>query len=126
MIRRPPRSTLFPYTTLFRSMLRRRGRRTFFWGDIALKSPALMAQLPKDMIAATWTYEPNERFADYIAPFRQAGLDVVVCPSVNNWSKPVPDFDKAVTNIGRFVAEGRRQGAMGMLNTVWFDDGESL
>src|SRR3712207_7201377 len=25
MIRRPPRSTLFPYTTLFRSALRRRG-----------------------------------------------------------------------------------------------------
>src|SRR2546426_6871265 len=27
MIRRPPRSTLFPYTTLFRSVRRRRGRR---------------------------------------------------------------------------------------------------
>src|SRR2546430_13496592 len=27
MIRRPPRSTLFPYTTLFRSQLRRLGRR---------------------------------------------------------------------------------------------------
>src|SRR2546429_5999618 len=26
MIRRPPRSTLFPYTTLFRSVLRRTGR----------------------------------------------------------------------------------------------------
>src|SRR2546430_3237791 len=26
MIRRPPRSTLFPYTTLFRSVLRARGR----------------------------------------------------------------------------------------------------
>src|SRR2546430_4390863 len=28
MIRRPPRSTLFPYTTLFRSSRRRRGRAT--------------------------------------------------------------------------------------------------
>src|SRR3712207_8647803 len=27
MIRRPPRSTLFPYTTLFRSLRSRRGRR---------------------------------------------------------------------------------------------------
>src|SRR2546421_6834894 len=26
MIRRPPRSTLFPYTTLFRSLLRHQGR----------------------------------------------------------------------------------------------------
>src|SRR3712207_9006821 len=31
MIRRPPRSTLFPYTTLFRSMLRRR----WAWGHSA-------------------------------------------------------------------------------------------
>src|SRR2546421_5216643 len=27
MIRRPPRSTLFPYTTLFRSLISRHGRR---------------------------------------------------------------------------------------------------
>src|SRR2546425_9723266 len=27
MIRRPPRSTLFPYTTLFRSLVRRQARR---------------------------------------------------------------------------------------------------
>src|SRR2546429_4411816 len=35
MIRRPPRSTLFPYTTLFRSTRRKRGRRSLnrlgFW-----------------------------------------------------------------------------------------------
>src|SRR6266566_6232566 len=30
MIRRPPRSTLFPYTTLFRSLLPRRERRQVF------------------------------------------------------------------------------------------------
>lgn len=114
------------HMTRVAAILRQKGRRTLFWGDIALKAPDQIARLPKDMIAATWTYEPNERFADYITPFRKAGLDVVVCPSVNNWSKPVPDFDKAVTNIGRFVAEGQRQQAMGMLNTVWFDDGESL
>src|SRR3954466_12151552 len=30
MIRRPPRSTLFPYTTLFRSMIRRPPRSTLF------------------------------------------------------------------------------------------------
>src|SRR5687767_15318433 len=35
MIRRPPRSTLFPYTTLFRSLGRRRGAAT-----CAVSSPA--------------------------------------------------------------------------------------
>src|SRR5260221_7479862 len=47
MIRRPPRSTLFPYTTLFRSTVymefvnkiaaiaRKHGKRSMFWADIA-------------------------------------------------------------------------------------------
>src|SRR5260370_30386020 len=34
MIRRPPRSTLFPYTTLFRSLLRRRSGAGRFPGRI--------------------------------------------------------------------------------------------
>src|ERR1051325_10132241 len=49
MIRRPPRSTLFPYTTLFRSLSSRQGRRVavFDWdntmmrgdiGDLLLRS----------------------------------------------------------------------------------------
>src|SRR2546429_2965496 len=46
MIRRPPRSTLFPYTTLFRSHLRRRqgpalprGHRRLRLGDRAARRP---------------------------------------------------------------------------------------
>src|SRR5256885_10825318 len=39
MIRRPPRSTLFPYTTLFRSETYRRPRNTFVAGFIG--SPAM-------------------------------------------------------------------------------------
>src|SRR2546422_7682925 len=31
MIRRPPRSTLFPYTTLFRSRLHAAGEGRFYW-----------------------------------------------------------------------------------------------
>src|SRR5690348_17412343 len=44
MIRRPPRSTLFPYTTLFRSDLRRHGSRAHFaraWLADALHEPPL-------------------------------------------------------------------------------------
>src|SRR2546428_6318352 len=38
MIRRPPRSTLFPYTTLFRSALRRARSRA--WGNQGLRAAA--------------------------------------------------------------------------------------
>src|SRR2546425_9617295 len=36
MIRRPPRSTLFPYTTLFRSVLRQRQPKHFRRGEAAV------------------------------------------------------------------------------------------
>src|SRR5256885_16612123 len=42
MIRRPPRSTLFPYTTLFRSLLR--GQRAAVLGGPALAALALLLE----------------------------------------------------------------------------------
>src|SRR3712207_7497536 len=40
MIRRPPRSTLFPYTTLFRSVVRRELLGCGFWLQVFFASPA--------------------------------------------------------------------------------------
>src|SRR2546430_10384822 len=42
MIRRPPRSTLFPYTTLFRSVLAKRDLPIFFNSDGGLVSQAVL------------------------------------------------------------------------------------
>src|SRR3712207_7721424 len=49
MIRRPPRSTLFPYTTLFRSDGVRRGRRT----TITTKRDAAAPRHP-DLVDRAW------------------------------------------------------------------------
>src|SRR3712207_8116018 len=46
MIRRPPRSTLFPYTTLFRSGVRRRNRAQLPGVDHAAASSARDGPLP--------------------------------------------------------------------------------
>src|SRR3712207_7202569 len=49
MIRRPPRSTLFPYTTLFRSLVRQRPR---LQGQLAADVERLevLAELPLDRV----------------------------------------------------------------------------
>src|SRR3989442_6315290 len=47
MIRRPPRSTLFPYTTLFRSSARRRCR-------VALPLVLFLAGVPVTVAVAYW------------------------------------------------------------------------
>src|SRR2546427_4002055 len=55
MIRRPPRSTLFPYTTLFRSLERvRRGDRLAFLAERA-------EQAPNDLALAVQGCEPPEQ-----------------------------------------------------------------
>lgn len=107
-------------------MLRPLNRTLMFWGDIALNHAELIPSLPKDMVAMTWTYGPGEDFSRYTVPFRKAGLQFFVCPGVNNWSRIFPNLSDAVTNINNFVQDGKKYGALGMLNTEWADDGESL
>jgi hexosaminidase len=97
-----------------------------FWGDIAIKYPQLLGILPKDMIAVPWDYDPKPSYASIIKPYRDAGLRVVVAPGASNWNQLWPDLDDGYANIRNFVRDGQSLGAMGMLDTTWNDDGESL
>jgi hypothetical protein len=108
------------------SILQPYHKQPMFWGDIALKYPPLLGSLPKDMIAVPWDYGAGTTFEGIIQPYRDAGLRVMVAPGVNNWNQVWPDLDDAYVNIRNFVRDGQHLGAMGMLNTTWNDDGESL
>jgi hypothetical protein len=101
-------------------------KQLMFWGDIALKYPQLLGILPKDMIAVPWDYDPKPSFENIIKPYRDAGLRVVVAPGANNWNQVWPNLDAGYINIRNFVRDGQKLGAMGMLNTTWNDDGESI
>jgi hypothetical protein len=101
-------------------------KQLMFWGDIALKYSQLLGILPKDMIAVPWDYDPKPSYESIIKPYRDAGLRVVVAPGANNWNQIWPDLDAGYTNIRNFVRDGQKLGAMGMLNTTWNDDGESI
>jgi hexosaminidase len=101
-------------------------KQLMFWGDIALKYPQLLSILPKDMIAVPWDYDAKPSFDSIIKPYRDAGLRVVVAPGADNWNQLWPDLDVAYVNIRNFVRDGQKLGAIGMLNTTWNDDGESL
>jgi hypothetical protein len=74
----------------------------------------------------TWGYDPRNSFEDQIIPFARSGYEFFVCPGLNNWSRIIPDFAAASTNIRHFVRDGVKHKASGMLNTSWEDDGESL
>jgi hexosaminidase len=102
-------------------------RRLLFWGDMAMNDPALVPNLPKDMIAVAWHYEPEPNgFSKWLDPYTKAGLETWVAPGVNNWKRVYPNNDAALRNIQGFVADGQKAGSTGMLNTIWNDDGEGL
>ena len=101
-------------------------KRLMFWGDVAIRYPELLQILPKDVIAVAWSYGPDQSFDDKLKPYRNAGLDLVVSPGANNWNRIFPNLDAAFINIKNFVRDGQKYGALGMLNTTWDDDGESL
>ena len=57
-------------------------KRLMFWGDIALNHPDLLTELPRDLIVMSWVYNPRDNFDRYLKPFRDAKLDVMVCPAM--------------------------------------------
>jgi hexosaminidase len=101
-------------------------KQLMFWGDIAVKYPELLTILPKDMIAVPWDYDGKPSYESIITPYTNAGLRVVVAPGAGNWRAIWPDLGSAYVNIRNFVRDGQKHQAMGVLNTTWNDDGESL
>ena len=70
--------------------------------------------------------EHIEKVSTILQPYHDAGLRVVVAPGANNWNQVWPNLDVAFVNIRNFVRDGQKLGAIGMLNTTWNDDGESI
>src|SRR3712207_2657759 len=82
MIRRPPRSTLFPYTTLFRSLARRYGyeaeARTI--QDLYLdgKKDQAAAAVPDELVRASSLIGPESYVAERVAAFAEAGVSTLM------------------------------------------------
>jgi hexosaminidase len=108
------------------AMLKPYHRRLMMWGDIALNHPDLIKEIPRDVVVMNWTYTPRDSYAVRIKPFKDAGLEQFVCPGVQSWNQIFPNTDAATINVNNFVRDGQQAGALGMLNTVWRDDGETL
>jgi len=108
------------------SILKPYNKQVIFWGDIILAHPEVIKDLPKDLIVASWQYSSYPSYEKWIKPYVEAGLKVIVCPWLGNTNQMMPDFEAASANIGKFTEDGKKWGAVGVNNTVWNDDGETL
>jgi hypothetical protein len=116
----------FEHLNRVRDLLKPYNRKLMFWGDIALHHPDLIESIPKDMIVMNWQYGARDEFVTSIKPFQDAGLQQFVCPGAQTWNQIFPNTEAAAKNIINFVRDGQQAGAIGMMNTTWDDDGESL
>jgi hexosaminidase len=99
------------------------GRITQFWGDIILKHPELIPEIPKDMITLVWGYSDNHPFDAQCQKFREAGSPFYVCPGTSSWNSLVGRNQDAFNNLKNAAMNGKEHGALGYLNTDWGDGG---
>jgi hexosaminidase len=68
------------------SEVSRRGYTMQYWGDIILKHPELVPEIPRDAIGLLWGYEANHPFAREAELFCNARLPFYVCPGTSSWT----------------------------------------
>jgi len=104
------------------------GKRVMAWGDIMVKYPEIVAQLPPGIIAVAWYYEPtpDPEYKKWLAPLVAKNIPHIVATGVTSWNQIAPDYDTTFANIDTFLAAGRRSHALGLMNTVWTDDAQNL
>ncbi|MTI65989.1 MAG: glycosyl hydrolase family 20 [Firmicutes bacterium] len=98
------------------------GKQVMFWGDIILKYPEFIKEIPKDVICLNWDYskKPKEEKVKIINEF---GLKQYVCPGVSGWNKMMNNLDVSFSNIKDMVSYGKKYEVEGVLNTNWGDYG---
>ena len=91
-----------------------RGRQMMFWGDIILSYPELIKELPKDVIALNWGYEPKHPFEREAGLFAKSRLPFYVCPGTSTWMSLIGRHDNGFANLRLAAQAGRRNGARGL------------
>jgi hexosaminidase len=100
-----------------------RGRTMQFWGDIIMEHPELVPELPRDVIALEWGYQPDHPFDEHGARFAASGVPFYVCPGTGTWNTIAGRTDSALANLRNAAINGLKHGAIGYLNTDWGDAG---
>jgi hypothetical protein len=100
-----------------------RGKQMMFWGDIILKYPSLIRELPKNAVALNWGYEADHPFAKEAAQFAKAKIPFYVCPGTSTWQTLIGKHDNALANLRAAARAGKKFGAIGFLITDWGDGG---
>ncbi len=105
------------------ALVEKHGRRAQFWGDIILKQPEYVAELPKSLTGMIWGYEADHPFEQNCRTFNEARVPFHVVPGTSSWRSLTGRTDNALASIRSSATHGSRFGADGLLVTEWGDEG---
>jgi hexosaminidase len=102
------------------------GARLMLWDDGIENDPGIMKLIPRSAVVVNWHYGAETTFEPYIETIARGGLQQMVAPGASNWNEIFPAVDTALANERRFINEGKAARVLGLFQTVWHDDGETL
>jgi len=109
------------YKKIYNS-LRSRGKKVIMYGDMLLRNPMTLSQIPEDIIIMDWHYGATDEFPS-TETFAQAGQPFIVSPGISNWSRLYPNQSAAWVNTYHFTMAGFKNGAIGSITSSWGDMG---
>ncbi|MDP9017548.1 MAG: beta-N-acetylhexosaminidase, partial [Candidatus Eremiobacteraeota bacterium] len=102
------------------------GARIMVWDDAIQGKPDILNHIPKSTVIINWHYGAEKTYAPYIKTIASHGFDQMIAPGALNWNEIWPDLAAAIPNEQHFIAQGKDGKVLGLFQTVWHDDGESL
>lgn len=66
------------------NLAEKHGKKAQFWGDIILKHPELIKDLPDNITCMIWGYRANHPFNAQAAKFKKANIPFYVCPGIRH------------------------------------------
>ena len=102
------------------------GARVMLWDDGIENDPAIMKLIPSSAVIVNWHYGDEASFEPYIKTIASGGFEQMVAPGASNWNEIYPNVERALRNEARLIAQGKSAGVLGLFQTVWHDDGETL
>ncbi len=98
------------------------GKSVMMWGDMLLRHPEAIKDVPSDVIILNWDYSPEVK-EDGVKLISEAGLTQYVCPGVHGWNRLINNMEDATKNVGALITYAKKYKAKGVLNTDWGDFG---
>ncbi len=108
-------------------LFQQHGKHVMAFSDIMSDRPEMIPNLPRDLIAVPWHFTSEDpEYKHQLAPLTTNHIPHFVQPGLMSWAQVAPDYDTTFENIDTFLAAGRKSHALGMINSVWSDNGQIL